>query len=130
MKELKLNPAGLKVTENNFLDPKKVLDFHEKIKYGNAIDPVVIIEDPINANRYIVNGHHKSFAAYLAKIHEMSSILLETDQDVSQCQLGRARSLSTIDELLEDCRKGHASSAELGLEIVADYVILQKNIAA
>ena len=126
MKSLRVNPGSLRVTENNYLDPSNVRKFYLLYKRKETIGPVVIVHAGTAGGHYIVDGHHRSYGAFLAKIGEFDATLLETDIDVKECNYGKARRFSTLSELLEDCRAGHgASSAELGLDNVCDYAVLQ-----
>ena len=123
MRYIRTNPGSLLATEGTFLDMLTVREYYERFKNQKEVDTVVLVKEPLNSHQYPADGNHTSYAALLAN-KEVDCVVLETDEDVRNFDLGQTKRFNTLAELLAYCRAQHFASMEFGIDTISDYAFL------
>ncbi len=126
MREIEVPLSSLYVTEDCHLD----LDATARVAYllsrgDHPMDPLVVVKDGYQT--FVVDGHHRGYGLLANSVHNTEALLLETDEDVRNCQLGKARDYNTLKELQDACASANTSGAEdLGITQLSDYLVRQR----
>ena len=123
MDRISTKTSALKPTNTEFLDLARVNRLVDMLRRGREIFPITLVLDE-HQRGYIISGRHEAYAA----CHENSEVeanVLKTDLDVNSCRLGRAINFSTLAELVKDCERANEDCMKNGVEMVADYLVVQ-----
>src|SRR3989338_2055074 len=126
MKNIKVSPGGLKVTETTFLDMAAVRRYFDLFRSNADVKPVVLVQEPKISSFLLADGNHTSFGGYLSGKTRISGLLLEADDDVHAVNLGPTKEFKTLKELVDYCLRCHEYSKEIGCEYICDYASLQR----